>query len=47
MESSFECIKIAASMNDLECIKNGKKVAIEIKTKNKVTGLLSFDRSTT
>lgn len=46
-ESSFECIKIAASMIDLECIKNGKKVTIEIKTKNKVIGLLSFDRSTT
>lgn len=47
MESSFECIKIAASMNDLECIKNGRRVTIEIKTENKVIGLLSFDRSTT
>lgn len=32
-------------MNDLEYIKNGKKVIIEIKIKNKVIGLLSFDCS--
>lgn len=45
MEFFFECIKIVVLMNDLECIKNGKKVIIEIKIKNKVIGLLSFDCS--